>query len=68
MTLSKYLSEQSLTHEAFGILIGTDRKTVWRYARGLCIPRPERMRRIVEVTGGKVGPQDFLDDHDEQAA
>ena len=61
MTLKEYLSEQGLTHEAFGASIGVTTPTAWRYANGKRYPSPAVMRRIVEATGGAVGPQDFLD-------
>lgn len=61
MTLMQYLSEQGLTYEAFGALIGVTTPTAWRYAHGHRHPRPAVMRRIVEATDGAVGPQDFLD-------
>ena len=62
MKLQTFLSEQDLTYEAFGARIGTDRKTIWRYAQGLNIPSPSRMKQIVEATGGAVQPQDFYAD------
>lgn len=61
MTLSQYLSQQDLTHEAFAALIGVNPSTAWRYANGKRQPRRAIMRRIVKVTAGAVGPQDFLD-------
>lgn len=60
MTLTRYLSEQCLTYEAFAKLVGTNRKTVWRWCgKTPEIPRPDMMRRIVEVTEGAVMPNDF---------
>ena len=68
MTLAQYLSEQGLTYEAFGALIGVTTPTAWRYANGKRYPGPAVMRRIVDATGGAVGPQDFLDQSAETEA
>lgn len=44
-----------------GDRLGVGREAVRKWLRGERIPRPEVMRRIVEVTEGKVGPADFYD-------
>ena len=68
MTLQKYLSEQDLTYEAFGTLIGVTTSTAWRYANGKRFPGPAVMRRIIQATGGAVGPNDFLDQNSSSVA
>lgn len=69
MTLLQYLSEHGLTYEAFGAMIGVTTPTAWRYANGKRNPSLAVMRRIVEATGGAVGPNDFLNQNaDSEAA
>ena len=42
------------------VLLGVSASTAWRYVNESRVPHPDIMRRIVEATGGAVGPQDFL--------
>lgn len=67
MTLTEYLAQQELDAARFAEKIGVSGEAVRRYARGERFPRKAIMRRIVEVTGGAVGPQDFLYQGDEAA-
>ena len=60
MTLAEYLQQHDLTATSFAEQIGVATGSVSRYASGHRHPRPTIMRRIVQVTGGAVGPQDFL--------
>ena len=59
MTLQDYLDEQGLTHKAFAERICVTTASVWRYATGNRMPRPNIMRKIVAATDGAVQPQDF---------
>lgn len=43
----------------FARRIGDSPQNVFRYATGASIPRPDKMERIVEVTEGRVQPNDF---------
>ena len=62
MKLSDFMAARGLPDAEFARLIGVgSRMAVMRYRRGERIPRPEVMRRIVEVTNGAVGPADFYD-------
>lgn len=61
MKLRDFMSARDLSEAHLGRLLGIGQATVNRYVRGERIPRPEVMRRIVEVTEGKVGPADFYD-------
>ena len=61
MKLRDFLADRNLSEAELGRLLGVGQATVNRYIRGERIPRPEVMRRIVEVTEGKVGPADFYD-------
>ena len=58
MTLAEYLTEQGLTEAQFARMVGTYQSTIHRIKRGK-IPMPETMAKIVELTGGKVQPNDF---------
>ena len=60
MTLAEYLQQHDLTATSFAEQIGVAIGSVSRYASGDRTPRPAIMRRIIKVTGGAVGPQDFL--------
>ncbi len=69
MTLSEFLKQRDLTITCFAKMIGVTAPAAWRYCNGERIPRPITMRRIVEVTGGAVQPQDFYSlDTDGEAA
>lgn len=61
MKLRDFMMAREMSEAQFGRLLGIGQATVNRYARGQRIPRPEVMRRIVEVTDGRVGPADFYD-------
>jgi transcriptional regulator with XRE-family HTH domain len=61
MKLRDFLSRACLTESQFGATIGVSQGSVNRYARGLRVPRPSVMARIVTRTEGKVRPDDFFD-------
>lgn len=60
MTLTEFMKSRSLTDAQLAEMLdcspGALRK--WRY--GERTPRPDQMRRILEVTDGLVTPNDFL--------
>lgn len=61
MKLAQYLTEQNISHEQFaadmgGLSVSGVRK--WLY--GERVPRPDQMRKIAELTGGRVEPNDFI--------
>ena len=60
MKLKDYLSMNSLTQKQFAELVGVDQTQISRYLRG---GWPERKTAIaiMEVTGGAVTPEDFLE-------
>ena len=60
MTLAEYLQQHDLTATRFAEQIGVATGSVSRYASGDRFPHPDIMRRIIKVTDGAVGPQDFL--------
>jgi hypothetical protein len=60
MRLGDYLDRTNLANRDFGELIGVTGEAVRLYVMGARIPRPAVMRRIEEVTGGRVRPNDFF--------
>ncbi|GAB6854422.1 hypothetical protein JCM15831A_14460 [Asaia astilbis] len=65
MTLDEWLNDQGISGAAFARQSGIGfRQIVFRYRNGTSFPRPENMRRIIEATGGKVTPEDFLKQRD----
>lgn len=61
MKLRDYRKLQNLTQTKFAKLIGaTSYVIIARYESGVRVPSPTAMRKIYEVTGGKVTPNDFV--------
>lgn len=61
MKLIDYMAEHSLTTEAMAAKIGdASASGVTKWMRGERLPRVEQLRRIFEVTGGAVTPNDFV--------
>lgn len=61
MDLRDYLQDQGLSLGEFARRIKVrNARTVQRYVKGLRTPTGPVMARIVEETGGKVMPNDFL--------
>ena len=61
MQLRQYLKVKNLTAEKFGILTGVSKHAVGKWCRRERFPRPEVMSKIIEVTEGAVGPEDFYE-------
>ncbi len=63
MRLGDYLKSNSLSDEAFAALsehnFSAEAVRKWRF--GSRIPRPRHMQRILQITGGQVEPNDFVD-------
>jgi DNA-binding transcriptional regulator YiaG len=62
MKLGTYLDQNKLSERDFAALlapVGASEHTVIKWVRGERMPRPDAMLRIVEVTAGKVQPNDF---------
>jgi len=64
--LARYMHRQKLSDIAMAELIGVTRQAVYNYRKGLRTPTRAVMRKIREVTGGKVRADHFLDDAGEQ--
>jgi len=59
MTLSEYLHSEGITPSRFAVSIKVPPSTISRILKGDRSPRSYIMRRIAEVTGGAVMPNDF---------
>lgn len=63
MTLREYLTQNGMTYQQFADAIGVSQAAVSRYVNqervNGRVPRRPVMRRIMEVTGGVVGPESF---------
>jgi hypothetical protein len=59
MKLADHLKRVGKSPEAFAPEIPTTGQTIRRWLSGECVPRPETMRRIFDVTGGAVTADDF---------
>ena len=61
MRLATYLSANQISVEDFASLLGeVSASGVTKWVRGERVPRPDQMRRIAELTGGQVKPNDFI--------
>lgn len=61
MKLEAYLERHKLSAEAFADLVGVQRYTVQRWARGEQTPPPQYIEAVHEATKGAVGPKDWFD-------
>ncbi len=59
MTLEQYLTRKGMTATKLASECGVAVSTITRAANGETIPTPELMTQIVQVTKGKVKPNDF---------
>lgn len=58
--LNKHLNDRGISNEAFGEQIGTTGEAVRKYREGSRMPRDARRPKIIQITNGAVGPNDFL--------
>ena len=61
MTLAAYMDRKKLSDEEIALNTGFHRVTISRVRRGLQLPNWELMRRLAELSGGAVMPNDFMD-------
>lgn len=61
MRLDIYLEKYEISVEIFAKKIGVHRTSIYRFIRGVTFPRPATLRRIKEVTGGRVTSEDFVE-------
>jgi transcriptional regulator with XRE-family HTH domain len=60
MKLGDYMSQYGLDDSQMADLIGKNRVTVNRYRRGVETPSGDTIRKIVEISYGKVTANDLL--------
>lgn len=61
MQLSQYLEENGLSYKQLSEQLGVTETSIYRYAKGLRKPRAEHIKRIFDVTEGKVTADDFYE-------
>ncbi len=59
MKLKKYMEQKNISIEKAALELGFAYENVRRYAAGLVVPRPDRMKKILTWSKGKVTPNDF---------
>lgn len=64
--LARYMKRHKISDVAMAEQLGVTRMAVYNYRKGLRTPKGSVMRKIRDVTGGKVRADDFLDDANEQ--
>jgi len=62
MKIAKLIEERGLTNREAAKQLGVHEALLWRWVRGLVIPRPHNMHKIQAWSGGQVMPADFYDD------
>lgn len=61
MKLTQYLTDQKISPSQFGELMGgVSESGVRKWMYGERVPRPDQMRKIADLTGGLVEPNDFV--------
>ncbi len=60
MKLEEYLAEEKLTHAEFAARVGVSRSAVTQWVNRITLPSGERMARIHDASGGKVGLADWF--------
>jgi hypothetical protein len=69
MKLAQYMTDKKITPEALAEKVkNVSASGVRKWMYGERTPRPDQMRRIAEVTNGKVKPNDFILDSERGAA
>lgn len=66
MRLNDYLADKRMTAEEFAMALGVTSAALSRYVTGDRVPRPAIMRKIIDLTAGRVTPNDFICPVDEQ--
>lgn len=61
MQFSEYLKENNITQEEAARQLGVGQGVCSLWATGKRIPRPDRMAKITEWSGGEVKANDFYD-------
>lgn len=61
MQLKEHISNTNKTYKEVAQEIGCSETDIYRYCAGLIIPRPDRMAKITEWSGGEVTANDFYE-------
>jgi len=61
MTLTEYLTTNSIKRTDFAITIGVSQSYVTMLCQGEIWPGRDIVKRIVDATSGQVTPNDFID-------
>lgn len=59
MQLNEWIEKEKKTQQEVADALGCGQADISRYCSGEAIPRPDRMQKITEYTGGEVTPNDF---------
>lgn len=59
MQLKEHISKTNKTYKEVAQELGCSETDIYRYCAGLIIPRPDRMAKITEWSGGEVTANDF---------
>ncbi|MDP9809392.1 transcriptional regulator with XRE-family HTH domain [Rhizobium tibeticum] len=61
MKLAQYLTDKKISPEQFAANMGDMSVSgIRKWMYGERVPRPDQMRKIAELTGGLVEPNDFI--------
>lgn len=57
--LTRFREDRKQTLEALAGELGASKGMVWKWENGKAIPRPEYMRKIIDLSGGAVSANDW---------
>ncbi|NTE87236.1 helix-turn-helix domain-containing protein [Agrobacterium rubi] len=60
MKLAQYLTDKNVSLEQFASEVGSSVSGIRKWMYGERVPRPDQMRKIADLTGGLVEPNDFI--------
>lgn len=60
MKLAQYITDNNISIEQFAADMGGSVSGIRKWMYGERVPRPDQMRKIAEMTGGAVQPNDFI--------
>lgn len=61
MKLAQYLTDKKMSPEQFAAEMGSvSASGIRKWLYGERVPRPDQMRKIADLTGGLVEPNDFI--------
>jgi len=60
MNIQTYMDKKKLRDGEMAELLGCNKTTVWRVRTGETDPSPDLVKKIFDVTGGKVSANDFF--------